>query len=61
MEREEYPGISTLLHGFTNPENLHRVLHRRDTKATIAAGREPPAHEEGEGLGPSKPGEVVSR
>ena len=32
MEREENPGIKTLLHGFTNPENLHRVLHRRDTE-----------------------------
>ena len=30
-------------------------------KARIAAGREPPAHEEGEGPGPSKPGEVVSK
>ena len=29
-------------------------------KARRAAGRESPAHEEGEGPGPSKPGEVVS-
>lgn len=30
-------------------------------KARVAAGREPPAHEEGEGPGPSKPREVVSK
>lgn len=30
-------------------------------KARIADGREPPAHKEGEGPGPSKPREVVSK